>query len=212
MNQRICRPWAGACASLCVPLLCGAIGKEFDRLSRVPLAWTDNEWGDCTSFLARRGFADLLAIFSEKPGKLPQQIAWTTATNQDGGYLWFSLRDPGLLPTTVFWIENQGRHGMPWNGRNRCLGLEDVCSYLNEGMPISAQPNDVNRKGIPTAIELTPDRPTAVNYIQGVAKIPEGFRMVKDLEFGTNEVTFVSVTGKRMTVPVNFQFVRTGKL
>jgi hypothetical protein len=189
-----------------------AIGKKFSDLSKVPLAWKDSESGDCTSFPARRGFADLLAIFSEKAEKLPQQIAWNTATHQDGGYLWFSLRDPRILPTTVFWIENQGRHGSPWNGRNRCLGLEDVCSYLNEGMPISAQPNDVNKKGIPTAIELTPDRPTAVNYIQGVAKIPADFQMVKDVEFGTNELTFVSVTGKRVTVPVNFEFARTGEI
>jgi len=189
-----------------------AIGKKFDSLSKVPLAWKDAEPADCTSFPARTGFADLLAIFSEKAENLPQQVAWTTATNQDGGYLWFSLRDPRILPTTVFWIENHGRHGTPWNGRNRCLGLEDVCSYLNEGMPISAQPNDINKEGIPTAIELNPNRPTVVNYIQGIAKIPADFQMVKNVEFGAGEVTFVSVTGKKVTVPVNFEFARTGKL
>ena len=189
-----------------------AIGKKFDSLSKVPLAWKDAEPADCTSFPARTGFADLLAIFSEKAENLPQQVAWTTATNQDGGSLWFTLRDPRILPTTVFWIENHGRHGTPWNGRNRCLGLEDVCSYLNEGMPISAQPNDINKEGIPTAIELNPNRPTVVNYIQGIAKIPADFQMVKNVEFGAGEVTFVSVTGKKVTVPVNFEFVRTGKL
>jgi hypothetical protein len=189
-----------------------AIGKKFDSLSKVPLAWKDAEPADCTSFPARTGFADLLAIFSEKAENLPQQVAWTTATNQDGGYLWFSLRDPRILPTTVFWIENHGRHGTPWNGRNRCLGLEDVCSYLNEGMPISAQPNGINKEGIPTAIELNPNRPTVVNYIQGIAKIPADFQMVKNVEFGAGEVTFVSVTGKKVTVPVNFEFARTGKL
>jgi hypothetical protein len=188
------------------------IGQRFDSLSRVPLAWKDAEPADCTSFPARTGFADLLGIFSEPADKLPRQVAWTTATNQDGGYLWFSVRDPRILPTTAFWIENHGRHGVPWNGRNRCLGLEDVCSYLNEGMPISAQPNNINTQGIPTAIELAADRPTVVNYIQGVAKIPADFRMVKDVEFGAGELTFVSVTGKKVTVPVNFEFARTGKL
>ncbi|HNY28665.1 MAG TPA: hypothetical protein PLA90_18620 [Candidatus Sumerlaeota bacterium] len=189
-----------------------AIGQKFDSLSEVPLAWKDSKPADCTSFPARTGFADLLAVFSEKAEKLPEQLAWTTATNQEGGYLWFSLRDPRVLPTTVFWVENHGRHGEPWNGRNRCLGLEDVCSYLNEGMPVSAQPNEINKAGIPTAIELTPDRPTFVNYIQGVAKIPADFQVVKDVEFGKGEVTFVSVTDKRVTVPVNFEFVRTGQL
>ncbi|MCY3020722.1 MAG: hypothetical protein NTW87_17025, partial [Planctomycetota bacterium] len=126
--------------------------------------------------------------------------------------LWFSMRDPNILPTTVFWIENHGRHGSPWNGRNRCLGLENVCSYLNEGMPISAEPNSVNKEGIPTALDLSPRRPTAVNYIQGAVQIPPGFTMVKTLEFGAGTVTFVSVTGKKVTAPVKYEFVRTGKL
>ena len=120
------------------------------------------------------------------------------------------MRDPRLLPSTVFWIENHGRHASPWNGRNRCLGLEDVCSYFNEGMPISAQPNSINALGIPTALELDAKRPTTINYIQGVAKVPADFRQVKDIEFGAGNVTFVSVTGKRVTVPVNVAFVRTG--
>ena len=188
------------------------IGGRFDSLERVPLAWKDAVPADCTSFPARTGFADLLGVFSEPAEKLPHGLAWTTATNQDGGYLWFSMRDPRILPTTVFWIENHGRHGIPWNGRNRCLGLEDICGYLNEGLPFSARPNDLSGQGIPTAVDLRPDRPTLVNYIQGVARIPAGFVMVKDVEFGDGVVTFVSVTGKRVTVPVNIDFVRTGKL
>ncbi len=187
------------------------IGKRFDSLTRVPLVWKDAEPADCTSFPARTGFADLLAVFSEPAEKLPQEIAWTTATNQDGGYLWFSMRDPRLLPMTVFWIENHGRHGSPWNGRNRCLGLEDICGYMNEGMPRSAEPNELAAEGIPTVATLAPDQPTLVNYIQGVAKIPADFRMVKDVEFGAGQVTFVSVTGKRVTIPVDYRFLRTGK-
>ena len=119
---------------------------------------------------------------------------------------------PQFQTVTVFWIENHGRHGVPWNGRNRCLGLEDVCSYVNEGMPISAQPNDINAQGIPTAIELAADRPTVVNYIQGVAKIPPDFRMVKDIELGAGEVTFVSGRGEKVSLPRDFEFARTGKL
>jgi hypothetical protein len=189
-----------------------AIGQRFSSLRSVPLAWKGAEPADCTSFPARTGFADLLGIFSENAENLPQRLAWNTATNEDGGYLWFALRDPRVLPTTVFWIENRGRHGVPWNGRNRCLGLEDVCGYFSQGMPISAQPNDLNAQGIPTAIDLSASRPTVVNYIQGVAKIPAGFRMVEDVAFGAGEVTFLSVTGKKVTVPVNFEFALTGKL
>jgi len=187
------------------------MGKKFSDLRHVPLAWKDFEDADCTSFPARTGFADLLAVFSEPAEKLEQQIAWTTATNEEAGYLWFSMRDPRVLPATVFWIENHGRHGQPWNGRNRCLGLEDVCSYLNEGLPVSAQPNCINQEGIPTALQLSPDRPTAVNYIQGVARIPAGFKLVKSVEFGPGMVTFVSVTGKKAAASVNYEFLKSGK-
>ena len=189
-----------------------AIGRKFRDLSQVPLIWKDPKAADCTRFPARKGYADLLAVFSERAERLERNVAWVTATNPEGGYLWFSLHDPRTLPTTVFWIENHGRHGVPWNGRNSCLGLEDVCSYLNEGMPISARPNAINRKGIPTALELSPDRPTDVNYIQGVAKIPTDFRMVREVRFGDGTVTFVSTTEMKVTIPVNYEFVRTGQL
>lgn len=188
------------------------IGKTFSSLEKVPQGWKGAPPADCSSFPARYGFADLIAVFSRKSSDLDQGIAWTTATNRDENYLWFSLRDPKILPTTVMWIENHGRHGSPWNGRNACLGLEDVCSYLNEGMPISAQPNEVNARGIPTSIQLSPKRPTFVNYVEGVAKIPAGFIKVKTVEFGDHSVTFRSITGKSVTVPVNYGFVRSGKL
>lgn len=188
------------------------IGKRFSSLTKIPLAWKDSKPTDASAFPARRGFADLLGVFSKPAASLPHGIAWTTATNDDAGYLWFSMRNPSILPTTVFWIENHGRHGSPWNGRNQCLGLEDVCSYLNEGMPISAQPNDINADGIPTSIQLNAKRPTAVNYVEGVAKIPKGFVKVRTIEFAKGKATFVSITGKRVTVPVNWDFVQSGKL
>jgi hypothetical protein len=51
-----------------------------------------------------------------------------------------------------------------------------------------------------------------VNYIQGVVKIPADFMMVKSIVFAPGAVTFVSVTGKRATTAVNYEFLKTGKL
>jgi len=184
-----------------------AIGGEFDDLSRVPLIWKEPAYGDCSSYPRRRGFCDLLSVF-KKPADTP---AWTTATYPDEGYLWFSLKDAAVLPATVFWISNCGRHGSPWNGRNRCLGLEDVCAFFAAGVVESNGPNSVKDAGFPTTVELSPDAPTAVNYIQGVAKIPEGFDRVKDVRFGKNEVTFASASGKEVRVEVNHDFLRTGR-
>jgi hypothetical protein len=187
-----------------------AIGKLFRDLRKVPLLWQEPAAADATAFPARTGFTDLLAICRRPVWN--GTPAWITATVQQDGYLWFALKDPEMLPTTVFWISNRGRQGPPWNGRNRCLGLEDACGFFAEGLKASCEPNVLTRKGIPTAIELSPERPTCVNYIQGVIKIPAGFETVRSAQFESGKVTFFSITGKQVTTAVNWEFLKTGRL
>ncbi|MGO8746350.1 MAG: hypothetical protein ACLQNE_10200 [Thermoguttaceae bacterium] len=183
-----------------------AIHARFNDLHRVPLLWKDPSEADCTRFPARTGFADLLAIF-KKPSQdgLP---AWTAVVNREDGYLWFSLKDPAVLPSTVFWIENHGRHEAPWNGRNRCLGLEDVCAYFDRGIAESIRPNAISRAGVPTAIELSPHRPTVLNYVEGAAKIPARFETVQSVEFAPGRITFISSQGDKVAVPVDWEFLK----
>lgn len=184
-----------------------AIGTRFTDLAKVPVMFRNMPDADVTRLPARRGYADLLQIVNQGGA-----TAWTTATRTDEGWLWFSLKDPSVLNSTVFWIENHGRHGVPWNGRNNCLGLEDVTAFFADGLVASAKPNILTREGVATAIELKADRPTAVNYIQGVAKVPEGFDVVKSAEFKPGEVTFTSASGKSVTIPVRHEFLKSGKL
>ncbi|KPK47535.1 MAG: hypothetical protein AMK72_08340 [Planctomycetes bacterium SM23_25] len=185
-----------------------AINKTFTDLTKVPVLAGEAPLADCSSFPQRTGFTDLIQIF-KKPSAEP---AWTAATCQKDGYLWFSLKDASRMPGTVFWISNRGRHGFPWNGRNRCLGLEETCSYFAEGLGPSTGANVVTKQGFPTAVQLSPTRPTVVNFIQGAVKIPAGFENVRTVRFGKDAVTFVSVTGKEITVEVNHAFIRAGKL
>jgi len=126
--------------------------------------------------------------------------------------VWFSLKDPAVLNSTVFWMEYHGRHGHPWNGRNNCLGLEDVTAFFADGLAASAKENSLNKEGVDTTVALSADKPTAVNYIQGVVKIPAGFENVKTLEFAPGQVTFISTTGNRVIAPVRHEFLKTGKL
>jgi len=185
-----------------------AINKTFTDLTSVPVMASGAAPADCSSFPQRAGFTDLIQLF-KKPSPQP---AWTAVTCQKKGYLWFSLKDASVMPGTVFWISNKGRHGVPWNGRNRCLGLEETCSYFAEGLGPSTRPNIITEQGFPTAIELSPARPTVVNFIQGAVKIPAGFENVKTARFADGTVTFVSVTGKEVTVQVNHTFIKTGRL
>jgi hypothetical protein len=190
-----------------------AIGKEFTDLRHVPLLQKDPAEADCTAFPARTGFTDLLGIFSVSSEKLDNTPAWTTAVNTEDGYLWFSMKNPDILPATLFWISNHGRHGSPWNGRNRCLGLEDMCGFFAEGLAASANPNLLNERGIKTTISLAPDKPMSIKYIQGVVKIPSLFGRVKQLNFmPDNNILFISENGLQVKVNVNYSYVYTGIL
>jgi hypothetical protein len=186
-------------------------GAKWTDLTKVPVAWKDAPDSDLTRLPGRYGYADLIQIANE-PWEKTNGPAWTTATFADEGYVWFSLKDPAVLNSTVFWMEYHGRHGHPWNGRNNCLGLEDVTAFFADGLATSTKENVLTKAGVETSVALSADKPTAVNYIQGVVKIPEGFENVKTLEFAPGEVTFVSTTGKRVSTPVRHEFLKTGKL
>ncbi len=186
-------------------------GAKWTDLAKVPAAWKDAPDADLSRLPGRYGHADLVQLANESWEKTGGP-AWTTATFTDGGYVWFALKDPAVLRTTIFWMENHGRHGHPWNGRNNCLGLEDVTAFFADGLAASTKENALTKEGVETSVELSADKPTEVNYIQGVVKVPEGFENVKTLEFAPGEVTFVSTTGKRVAAPVRHEFLKTGKL
>ncbi len=185
-----------------------AIGEPFTDLSEVPLRFKDRPVDDLTRFPAREGYTDLLAVFKQ-PEPRP---AWTAAVHTEGGYLWYSLKDPRVLPATVFWISNRGRQGSPWNGQNRCLGLEDVCGYFAEGLAASIKANPVSRAGFPTVVKCRADRPTIINYIQGVVPVPQAFQVVRKVRFQPGRVVFTANGDRTVTAEVQWEFLRTGEL
>jgi hypothetical protein len=188
-----------------------AIGATFTDLAKVPTRFKDMPDADCTVFPARRGHADLLQVF-EDPSHPSTQPAWVTAVNTQEHWLWFAFKNPQLMPGRVFWIENHGRYGMPWNGRNHCLGIEDGCAFFDKGLAESAEENIINREGIPTCQELKAGQPFVVNYVQGALKVPEGFEQVATVEFKPGAVIFVSRHGLRASATVAHEFVRNGLL
>lgn len=186
-------------------------GARWTGLDAVPVAWKGVPDADLTRLPARFGHADLVQCVNE-PWEKTGGPAWTTATFPEQGHLWFALKDPAVLNSTVLWMENHGRHGHPWNGRNNCLGLEDVTAFFADGLAASTADNELTRAGVATAVALSPDRPTAVHYLQGVARVPAGFDVVQRVEFGPGTATFVSAAGPRVTVPVRHEFLRSGTL
>ena len=184
---------------------------EWKDLAHVPLMAKGTSDADLTRLPARKGFTDLVQVI-HRSWEGTQSPAWTAATFSDAGYVWFSLKDASVLNSTVMWIENHGRHGHPWRGRNNCLGLEDVTAHFADGLAASIRENSLTRHGFVTAVELKSDQPTHVNYIQGVVKVPAGFDRVQTIEFSPGKATFVSSTGLRVVTPVRHEFLRTGNL
>jgi hypothetical protein len=80
------------------------------------------------------------------------------------------------------------------------------------GLAASTKKNDLNEKGILTALKLSPLRPTAINYIQGVARIPKGFGRVRTARFNEGMVSFVGESGKTAAAAVAHGFLFSGAI
>jgi hypothetical protein len=161
-----------------------APGKAFTRLDRVPTIWKGEP------------FADLSSHAVTMPGRR---------------WLWFALKDAQALPQTTLWMSNGGRHAAPWNGINRCLGVEDGCAFYTFGLAASARGNELTAQRIPTTVTLRPDRQTRINHIQGMARVPKGFDRVKSASFLTDSVVFASWSGSTVECPVRWKFLYTGE-
>ncbi len=181
-------------------------GARFKSLSRIPQ--TNGQFADLTTYPARPGYEDLV-LMATTPN---QPFGWTAVVVAEKNYVWFALKDPRVLPSTVFWMSNGGRHYAPWNGRHRhAIGVEEVCSYFHYGLAESVRPNELNRAGVPTHAKLDPKRPTAINYIMAVAAIPRGFDIVKTIKPARDNqsVTLTAKSGKQVTCPLNVAFLHS---
>jgi hypothetical protein len=178
-------------------------GAEFTSLAEVPLATGGTT--DLSVYPARRGFDDLVMITAAPD--LP--FAWNAVTFPTQRYVWFSLRDPGVLRHTIFWISNGGRHYAPWNGRHTgVLGLEDTTSYFHYGQAESAGANPLRRLGLPTTLTLDPRRSTTVRTLMGVAEVPARFGRVARIEPAPGGIVLVSAQGARVPVAVDLNLLR----
>lgn len=177
-------------------------GATFRHLDRVRTIFGGTT--DVSRYPARRGFEDLLMVVHAAR----EDFAWTAVAFPEEGYVWYSLKDPRVLQSTVFWLSNGGRHYPPWNGRHvNVMGLEDVTSYFHTGLAESARNNSLNRKGFQTAIILRKNKPLTVNCIMGVAAIPRRFQKVKAIRPEKNFISILSSSGQTVRTPVHLEFL-----
>ena len=137
------------------------------------------------------------------------KFAWSAVAFPEEGYVWFTLRDPRVLPSTILWMSNGGRHSAPWNGRHvNVMGVEDVTGFFHTGLAGSARPNVLTKRGLTTCHQMRADRPFAVRYIMAVAAIPRRFERVKDIVIAPDKVTLVCERGAKVSTPLDCAFLK----
>jgi hypothetical protein len=176
-------------------------GGRFTKLSEVPSRFVDVPVADCSAFPARKGYCDIVETV-EDAGSVP---SWVAVVNTVEHWLWFAFKDARLMPGRVFWMENCGRHGRPWNGRNRCLGIEDGCMYFDKGLAESAGPNPIRDLGVVTTTELC-GAPMEIRYVQGAVRVPEEFGRVVGVEFQPGRAVFTAMSGQQAHARVDWEF------
>lgn len=179
-------------------------GSIFKSLRQVEMI--DGAMADLTHYPARPGFEDLVMMVTNPK----QRLGWNAVTFPRDGYVWFALKDTQVLRNTVLWISNGGRHYAPWSGRHcHVMGIEDVTANFHYGLTESARDNPLSRAGMPTAIELSPEKPLVVNYIMGVVGIPGGFDRVAGIKPTDDRKAIIlsSCSGHEVTAPVDLDWL-----
>lgn len=177
-------------------------GERFQRLEIVPMA--NGQVADLSRYPAREGFEDLVMLIGDDT--LP--FAWNAVVFPEEGYVWFALRNPRVLRHTILWHSNGGRHYAPWNGRHRAvLGLEDVTANFHYGLAESAAPNPLTEEGIPTYVDLNPDRPLIVSTIMGIAQVPSTSEHVENIEATSEGIQLEFRDGQTREVKLDLSFL-----
>lgn len=177
-------------------------GAGFHELESVPTA--NGELTDLTIFPARAGFEDLVQIAADPR----QALGWTAVTFPEEGYAYFQLKDTRVLPSTVLWFSNGGRHYAPWSGRHRSVvGLEETCSYFHLGLRGSVAPNPLQRHGVRTFFDFDPSLPLEVKTTFGVVAIPTGFQRVAHIAVTGRGIVLIDDAGVRVERDLDVAFL-----
>ncbi len=175
-------------------------GVTFDSLESVPLR--DGGTTSLAQYPARDGFEDLAMVTAPGDG-----LGWTAAVLD--GYIFLSLKNRAVLPSTLLWFSNGGRWQAPWQGRHRRrLGVEEVCSYFNGGIDASRH-NPLLEEGLPTVHRFSRREATVVRIAQVVHPVTRDFGAVATVTPTAEkaEVTATNTTGQSVAIPVNWSWV-----
>ena len=176
--------------------------QKFNSLKEVKLF--DNSISDLTIYPTLENHEDLLMLVSDT--SLP--FSWSAASCPESGWLWFTLKNPKILSSTILWMSNGGRNYLPFSGRHKnVIGIEEVTSYFHLGHKASIEDNEINKLGYKTFIELNPKEKFIVPYIFGLTEIPNNFKVVKNIESVKDGINIIDENNVSIFVKVDLCFL-----
>ena len=177
--------------------------QEISDRTNVPCC--DGSVADLTRYPTKKGYEDVVIFMSDTS----KQFVFTAASFPDQGYLYFQLKDPRVLPQTLFWLSNGGRHYAPWNGRlSGVLGMEEIAGFFHYGIKDSVEPNFLQERGFKPFVEFSKDQPSSIKVIVGVVPIAGDFTGVEDIIPGAGgKVTILGKGGRNISVSCNLDFL-----
>lgn len=178
-------------------------GQEITDRTKVPCG--DGSTADLTRYPTKKGYEDVVIFMSDTS----KPFVFTAASFPTEGYLYFQLKDPRVLPQTLFWLSNGGRHYAPWSGRlSGVLGMEEIAGFFHYGIKESVEPNFMQEKGFKPFVEFSKDHPTSIRVIMGLVPIAGYFTGVEDIiPSGDSEITILGKGGESISVSCNLDFL-----
>ncbi len=178
-------------------------GREVSDRTKVPCC--NGGYADLGRYPTQKGYEDVVLFVSDTS----KPFAFTAASFPGQGYLYFQLKNPSVLPQTLFWLSNGGRHYAPWNGRLAgVLGMEEIAGFFHYGMKESVEPNFLQEGGFKSFVEFKKARPSSIKVIMGVVPIENDFTGVRDIvKSGDGEITILGKNGRNMNISCNSDFL-----
>ncbi len=168
-------------------------------LSAFPLASGGST--DLTRFPPGEAHEDFVTL-SEAAGN---EIGWTVVSRAKEADRVMVLKNPAVLPVTMLWMSNGGRHYAPWSSRHRgVLGIEDGrASPMGHRASVSA--NAMTAEGIATAFDL--GGRVTVRQVLGACEALFGEGPVTDLTVAPGVLNLDFADGRRRGFDFDDEFL-----
>lgn len=169
----------------------------------VPTVYGENV--DLTSQPCIHGFDDIYQYFYKET----EEFNYVALTVPSEGYLYFQLKNPVTLPSTMVWTSYKGRHYAPWNGRvDGCIEFSAGAQYFHYGITSAYEDNPMEDRGFRTYAEFDGSA-KEFKMLCGCVAVPEDYKGVKNIRRGEGKTIVIEgLDGSCITVPCDVDYLK----